>query len=60
MIVDSKVSPSMVIIHIKQSKIDTAREGIQVVFGLTGKDVCPVKATWCAGAQSQALFYYRR
>ena len=42
--VHSKVSPSMVIIHFKQSKTDTTRKGTQIVLGLTGKEVCPVKA----------------
>ena len=43
-VVDSKMSPSMVFLHIKQSKTDTTREGAQVVLGLTSKEVCPVKA----------------
>ena len=41
-LVDSKVSLSMVIMHIKQSKTDTTRKGTRVILGLTGKDVCPV------------------
>ena len=34
----------MVLLYIKQSKTDTTGEGAQVVLGLTGKEVCPVKA----------------
>ena len=42
-VVDSKISPSMVFLHIKQSMTDTTREGAQVVLGLTGKEACPAK-----------------
>ena len=42
-VVDSKISPSMVFLHIKQSMTDTTHEGAQVVLGLTGKEACPVK-----------------
>ena len=59
-LVDSKASPSMVIIHIKQSKTDTTRKDTQVVLGLTGKEVCPVKAILpylvCRGTKPGPLF----
>ena len=42
--VDNKVSPRMILLHIKQSKTDATRQGAQVVLGVTGKDICPVKA----------------
>ena len=59
-VVDSKISPSMVFLYIKQSKTDTTREGAQIVLGLTGKEVCPVKALLpymvVRGAQPGPLF----
>ena len=59
-LVDSKASPSMVIIHIKQSKTDTTRKGTHIVLGLTGKEVCPVKAILpylvCRGSKPGPLF----
>ena len=42
--IDNKVSPRMILLHIKQSKTDATRQGAQVVLGVTGKDICPVKA----------------
>ena len=59
-VIDSKLSPSMILLHIKQSKTDVTQEGAQVVLGTTGNDVCPVKALLpymvIRGAQPGPLF----
>ena len=64
-VVDSKISPSMVFLHIKQSMTDTTREGAQVVLGLTGKEACPVKVLLpyvygSQGCTTRPPFYYSR
>ena len=39
---DSRSSPTVVIVTIKQSKTDPFRQGIRLFLGKTGTDVCPV------------------
>ena len=40
----SKVQPNMVLLQIKQSKTNPIGQGNVVSLGLTGQDICPVKA----------------
>ncbi len=42
--VDNKSRPTMVQIHLKQSKTDQFHEGADIVIGATGQSVCPVAA----------------
>ena len=46
----------MVMLHIKQSKTDTLQESAQVVFGLTGKEVCHLMML--KSAQGRELIKY--
>lgn len=41
---DSRFSPTMIIVNIKQSKTDPFRQGIKLHLGKTGQKVCPVEA----------------
>ena len=41
---DSRISPSMVQFHLRQSKCDQAGIGADVVVGRTGRELCPVIA----------------
>lgn len=42
--VDSTSKPTMVRIHLKKSKCDQFGEGVDIVLGVTGADICPVAA----------------
>lgn len=42
--VDSRVAPSKVQIHLKRSKCDQFGSGVDVVVGVTGTPICPVRA----------------
>ena len=42
--IDSRDSPSVIQLHIKQSKTDPFRKGVRLFLGKTGTDVCPLKA----------------
>ena len=42
--VDSHSSPSIVQIHLKQSKCDQFGRGANVILGITGSGICPVQA----------------
>ena len=42
--VDSHSSPSMVCIHLRKSKTDPFGKGVDLFFGKTGAEVCPVAA----------------
>lgn len=42
--VDSRSSPTMVRIRLKQSKTDPFRQGADIYLGKTDKDICPVTA----------------
>ena len=42
--VDNRESPSMLGIHLKQSKTDLFRVGIKVYVGITNSVLCPVSA----------------
>ena len=44
--IDSRTAPSMVRVHIKQSKTDPFRQGTEVYLGATGSSLCPVQALW--------------
>ena len=41
---DSKHSPSVIQVTIKQSKTDPFRQGVQLCLGKTDKEICPVNA----------------
>ena len=43
--IDSHVSPSVLLIHLKASKTDPFRQGVDIVIGKTDDDLCPVQAT---------------
>ena len=45
---DSHSDPSMARLHIKQSKTDPFRQGVEIFLGKTGTSICPV----------QAIFHY--
>ena len=42
--IDSRDSPTVVIVRIKASKTDPYRTGVDIHLGKTGKDLCPVAA----------------
>ena len=42
--VDNVKAPSMVSLQLKQSKTDQIRQGVKVVMGKTGDDICPIAA----------------
>ena len=44
MAVDSHVNPTLIHLHIKQSKTDPFRQGVDIYLGKTGATVCPVQA----------------
>ena len=44
--VDSLSAPTVLQVHLKQSKTDQFRQGIDVFVGKTGDDLCPVSACW--------------
>ena len=41
--VDQETPPTMVCVHLKQSKCDQSGKGVDVYIGRTGTDVCPVQ-----------------
>ena len=41
---DAPTKPSMISILLRRSKTDQARQGVKVVIGRTGDDICPVAA----------------
>ena len=41
---DSRENPTMVQITLKKSKTDPFRQGVTIVLGATGNDLCPVQA----------------
>ena len=44
MAVDNRANPSMVRIHLKHSKTDPFRHGVDIYLGRTDRDLCPVTA----------------
>ena len=42
--IDSRTSPTMIQVTIKQSKTDPFRVGCKLCLGKTGKDICPISA----------------
>ena len=44
MVVDNPQTASMVRYHLKQSKTDQAGQGVDIILGRTGLDLCPVTA----------------
>ena len=42
--VDDRANPTMVRIHLKRSKTDPFRHGVDIYLGRTGRDLCPVAA----------------
>lgn len=42
--IDSRESPTLVQVNIKQSKTDPFRKGVRLCLGKTGLDICPVDA----------------
>ena len=41
---DAAMKPSMISILLRRSKTDQARQGVKVIIGRTGDDICPVAA----------------
>ena len=60
--VDSPSAPSILKVHLKQSKMDQFRKGMDVYVGMTGDDLCPVSAMLAYLALRQgapgALFHF--
>ncbi|XP_062509098.1 uncharacterized protein LOC134185333 [Corticium candelabrum] len=42
--IDSHVTPSVVCIHLKQSKTDPFRQGVNISLGRSKQEICPVAA----------------
>ena len=40
--IDSRLSPSVVQVKIKQSKTDPFRQGVHLYLGKTDEDICPI------------------
>ena len=61
--VDSKQSPSLLQVKIKQSKTDPFRQGVDLFLGKTGTRICPINAIMpylaIRGAQAGPLFTTR-
>ncbi len=61
--IDSHTAPTLVRVHLKQSKTDPFRKGVDVFIGRTGKDLCPVAAILAflaaRGNASGPLFTFR-
>jgi len=61
--VDSREKPTMMRIHIKQSKTDQLRQGINLFIGATDNDIFPITAVLsylaARGSQSGPLFVWR-
>lgn len=56
---DSRLSPTVIQVKIKQSKTDTFQQGIQLHLGKTGKAICLLtesSRTWPSGEQNLAPF----
>lgn len=43
-VIDSRISPTMIQVTIKQSKTDPFRVGCKLCLGKTGRDICPITA----------------
>ena len=60
--VDSQSAPSILKVHLKQSKTDQFRKGMDMHIGMTGDDLCPVSAMLAYLAVRQgapgALFHF--
>ena len=41
--VDSRSSPQIIQVHIKQAKMDPFCQGVNIYFGKTDQDVCPIQ-----------------
>ena len=46
MSVDNRDNPHLLRIHIKQSKTDPFRRGVEIYLGATDDSVCPVRHIW--------------
>ena len=61
--VDDSMNPSIVSLHLKQSKIDQVRQGVKVVMGRTKDEICPVATLLCylslRGNSSGPLFHWK-
>lgn len=60
---DDRASPSMICLHLKQSKTDPFRQGTDIYMGKTDKELCPVRAAVhylrLRGDRSGFLFLFR-
>ena len=53
--VDDRTNPTMIRIHLKQSKTDPFRHGVDIYLGRTDRDLCPVGALLAFMAVRQAV-----
>ena len=60
---DNSAAPTVVRLHIKQSKTDPFRQGVNLFLGRTSTDLCPVAALLnylvARGGEPGALFHFR-
>ena len=61
--VDDRKNPTLLQIHLKASKTDPFRSGVNVFVGESGNELCPIRAMTeylsQRGGQSGPLFYFR-
>ncbi len=58
--VDHPAEPTTIKVHIKASKMDPFRKGVDIFLGRTGSDLCPVRALFnylCARGSSQGPLF---
>jgi hypothetical protein len=57
--VDSHSNPSMVRVHLQQSKTDPFRHGVDIFLGRTDAALCPVAAILATAPYAQPFFVFR-
>ena len=58
--IDHRDNPNVLRIHIKQSKTDPFRQGVQIYLGATNTNVCPILGTWHEEEHNQDLYSSQR
>jgi hypothetical protein len=57
--VESHTNPSMVRVHLQQSKTDPFRHGVDIFLGRTDAALCPVAAILATAPYAQPFFVFR-
>ena len=61
--INSKHSPQLMRVHIKQSKIDPFCQGVDIYLGKTDRNICPIKGITpylaCRGGHPEPLFSFQ-